>query len=74
VRPCCPVDGRSSRTYELTSSIVPRGTPFHHLVEFELPPMAFCLCWDYSQGFPGMSGPPSAKTHIASFHSMDYDD
>jgi hypothetical protein len=28
--------GRSKRTYELTSSIVPRGTPFHRLVELEL--------------------------------------
>src|SRR5438067_13876051 len=25
--------GRSKRTYELTSSIVPRGTPFHRMVE-----------------------------------------
>ena len=25
--------GRSKRTYELTSSIVPRGTPFHRVVE-----------------------------------------
>jgi hypothetical protein len=32
-------DGRSKRTCELTSSIVPRGTPFHRLVEF--PPIAF---------------------------------
>ena len=28
--------GGSKRTCELTSSIVPRGTPFHHLVELEL--------------------------------------
>jgi hypothetical protein len=28
-------DGRFKRTYELTSSIVPRGTSFHRLVEFE---------------------------------------
>jgi hypothetical protein len=27
--------GRSKRTCELTSSVVPRGTPFHHLMEFE---------------------------------------
>jgi pimeloyl-ACP methyl ester carboxylesterase len=30
--------GRSKRTRELTSSIVPRGTPFHHLVELGFPP------------------------------------
>ena len=28
--------GRTKRTCELTSSIVPRGTSFHHLVELEL--------------------------------------
>src|SRR6266702_946205 len=33
--------GRSKRTYELTSSIVPRGTPFDRLVELEFPPIAF---------------------------------
>ena len=45
---------RSKRTCELTSSIVPRGTSFHHAVELEFPPIAFdparfsCRC-----GFPG---------------------
>ena len=34
-------DGRSKRTYELTSSIVPRGTSFHRLVELECPPILF---------------------------------
>jgi hypothetical protein len=33
--------GRSKRTCELTSSIVPRGTSFHRLVELEFPPIAF---------------------------------
>ena len=33
--------GRSKRTYELTSSIVPRGTFFHRLVELKFPPIAF---------------------------------
>src|SRR4249920_3420271 len=37
-RPCCQSDNRSKRTYELTSSIVPRGTSFHHSVELEFPP------------------------------------
>src|SRR5437879_3944719 len=31
-------DGRSERTYELTSSIVPRGTSFHRAVELECSP------------------------------------
>jgi hypothetical protein len=34
-RLCRQTDGRSKQTRELTSSVVPRGTPFHHLVEFE---------------------------------------
>src|SRR5437763_16470425 len=33
------IDGRFSRTCELTPSIVPRGTPFHRSVELELSPM-----------------------------------
>src|SRR5215813_5936072 len=32
-RPCRQCDGRFKRTYELTSSIVPRGTSFHRGVE-----------------------------------------
>src|SRR5271156_7165731 len=31
----------SKRTYELTSSIVPRGTSFHRSVELEFPPIVF---------------------------------
>src|SRR5471032_1136818 len=38
-RPCRQTNGRSKRTYELTSSIVPRGTSFHHAVELEFPPI-----------------------------------
>ena len=53
-RPCRQTDGRSKQTRELTSSIVPRGTPFHHSVELEFPPVVIgstslsCQC-----GFPG---------------------
>ena len=36
--------GRSRRTYELTSSIVPRGTSFHRGVEFACSPIRFLLC------------------------------
>ena len=35
--------GRSKRTCELTSSIVPPGTPFHHLVELGFAPTWFDL-------------------------------
>jgi hypothetical protein len=38
-RPCHLLNGRSKATCELTSSIVPRGTPFHRLVEREFPPI-----------------------------------
>src|SRR5580765_1265626 len=38
-RPCRLTDSRSKRTYELTSSIVPRGTSFHRSVELEGPPI-----------------------------------
>jgi hypothetical protein len=39
-RPYRQSDGRSKRTCELTSSIVPRGTSFHGLVELECSPIA----------------------------------
>ena len=35
------LNGRSKRTNELTSSIVPRGTSFHRLVELEFSPIVF---------------------------------
>ena len=53
-------NGRSKRTYGLTSPIVPRGTSFHRSVELEFPPIEFgrarlsCCC-----GFPG---PPELST------------
>jgi hypothetical protein len=36
-----PSGGRSKRTHELTSSIVPRGTSFHLVVELDFPPPGF---------------------------------
>src|SRR5665647_492548 len=39
-RPCRQCNGRSKRTYELTSSIVPRGTSFHRWVELGFSPVA----------------------------------
>src|SRR3974377_29068 len=38
-RPCRVKDGRCKRTYELTSSIVPRGTSFHRSVELGCSPI-----------------------------------
>ena len=52
-RPCRLSDGRSKRTYELTSSIVPQGTSFHRAVELDCSPIVIdperfsCCC-----GFP----------------------
>jgi len=40
-RPCRQTNGRSKRTCELTSSVVPRGTSFHRLVELEFPSIGF---------------------------------
>jgi class 3 adenylate cyclase len=34
-RPCRQTNGRSKRTCELTSSVVPRGTSFHRSVDLE---------------------------------------
>ena len=42
-RPCRRSDGRSKRTYDLTSSIVPRGTSCHHTVELTFSPIGFDL-------------------------------
>jgi len=42
-RPCRQTNGRSKRTYELTSSIVTRGTSFHRSVELGFSPIAFDL-------------------------------
>ena len=55
-RPCRQGDGGSKRTCELTSSIVPRGTSFHRLVELEFPPIGFdpvqgsCGCYGLISG------------------------
>src|SRR5450759_2424750 len=82
-RPCRQSDGRSKRTCELTSSIVPRGTSFHHSVELECFPIAFdpelLSCRGYF--FPGPAelgavnpyavhdhGQPARQRHDRLFH------
>jgi hypothetical protein len=42
-RPYRQTNGRSKQSYELTSSIAPRGTSFHCSVEFRFSPIAFVL-------------------------------
>jgi hypothetical protein len=39
-RPFRQCNGMSKRACELTSSIIPRGTSFHHSVELEYSPVA----------------------------------
>ena len=82
-RPYRQIDGRSKRTNELTSSIVPRGTSFHRSVELECSPIAFdpgrlsCRC-----DFPGPAelgavnpyavhdhGQPARQRHDRLLHS-----
>jgi len=58
-RPCQDERQVQGGHTKLTSSIVPRGTSFHGLVEFEFSPIAFgylrpsCYC--------GLSGPPETQ-------------
>src|SRR3989454_11407697 len=56
-RPCRQTNGRSKRTCELTSSIVPRGTSFHRSVELECPSIGLdaarfsCCCCGLFSGY-----------------------
>src|SRR5271167_1755840 len=55
-QPCRQTNGRSKRTSELTSSIVPRGTSFHCSVDLGFPPIGFNSAWFsccYRGLFPG---------------------
>src|SRR5437868_9211567 len=52
--------GRSKRTCELTSSIVPRGTLFHRLVELEFPPVILS----------GLYAAPASLVHLNSVPSI----
>src|SRR3977135_1648173 len=47
-------DGRAKRTYDLTSSILPRGTSFHSSVELRFSPISFDPArTSYRCAFPG---------------------
>src|SRR5450830_1120805 len=53
-RPYRQIDDRSKRTCELTSSIVPRGTSFHGLVELEYSPIVIDPAWlSWRRDLPG---------------------
>jgi len=50
-RTCHQTEGGSKRTYDLTSSIVPRGTSFHRVVELVFSPIGFDLALSCCCGF-----------------------
>ena len=61
-------NGRSKRTCELTSSIVPRGTSFHRSVELEFPPTGFdpagsCCCGFSGPSELGAINPDAVQNH-----------
>jgi hypothetical protein len=60
-RPYRQTNDRPKRTCELTSSIVPRGTPFHFWVELEFPPIS-----DLHAGFPTGLPDVQRRTQIRS--------
>ena len=68
-RPCRQTNGRSKQTRELTSSIVPRATPFHHSVELEFPPVvigftsASCCCSFSGPSELGAISPDAVHDH-----------
>ena len=66
-----PSDGRSKRTCELTSSIVPQGTSLHRSVELQGPPILFdpaqfsCGCRSLFPGPPELAAvnPDAVQDH-----------
>src|SRR6267154_1623145 len=83
-RPCRQKNGRTKRTHELTSSIVPRGTSFHCWVELFFSPIGFdperfsCCCRGLLPGPPELGavnpdavhdhGQPASQSHDRLFH------
>src|SRR5215468_10986049 len=70
-RPCRQCDGRFKRTYELTSSIVPRGTSFHRGVERRFSPIALDPAQISSRcGFPGPPEVGAINPHAVHDHGQ----
>ena len=57
-RPCHQRNDRSKRPNELTSSIVPRGTPFHRRVELEFSPILDVILYGFSCCYGLFPDPP----------------
>ena len=70
-RPCRQTNGRSKRTCELTSSIVPRGTSFHRSVELECSPIAFDPA-RFSCCFRGLFSGPAELSAINPYTVHDH--
>src|SRR5271154_796447 len=70
-RPCRKANGRSKRPRELTSSIVPRGTPFRRWVELEFPPIAFDpVGLSCCHGLPGPSELGAVNPDAVHYHGQ----
>src|ERR1700676_642973 len=83
-RPCRQKNGRTKRTHELTSSIVPRGTSFHRSAELWFSPIGFdperfsCCCRGLLPGPPELGavnpyavhdhGQPASQGHDRFLH------
>jgi hypothetical protein len=61
-RPCRLADSRSKRTYELTSSIVLRGTSFHRSAELEFSSYRVSSCTNY---YRLAVAPDFPKSHLS---------
>jgi hypothetical protein len=78
------IERQDKQTYELTSSIVPRGTSFHRWVDLGFPPIGFdperfsCCCLGFLPGPPELGavnpdavhdhGQPASQSHDRLFH------
>src|SRR5476649_556129 len=79
-RPCRQTNGRSKRTYELTSSIVPQGTSLHRSVDLGFPPIGSdlsrlsCCCRGLFPGPPelGTVNPDAVQDYGQSTRQRHY--
>src|ERR1700731_2046637 len=69
-RSCRQTNGRSKRTCELTSSIVPRGTSFHRSVELGFPSFGFDPV-EFSSCCRGLSPGPTELGALHPHNGMD---
>src|SRR5262249_47300703 len=63
-RPCRRGNGRFKRTYELTSSIVPRGTSFHRWVDLRFLLFDLILCSSHAAAISLVHRNSVPSTHM----------